>query len=68
MFIHLAVLFEQFLSILCTYYSSSIRMVVCVVHIVVHYYFDICTLLENANISTENNYYKPEENEQCKNF
>lgn len=44
-------------------------MVVYIAHIAVHYYFDICTLLENIwDIGTENNYYKPEDNEQCENF
>lgn len=38
-------------------------MVACIVHIAVHYYFDVCTLLEIIwDIGTENNLYKPEEN------
>lgn len=42
---------------------------VCIVRIAVHYYFDICTLLENIwDRGIENNYYKPEENEQCENL
>lgn len=68
-FVWLAVLFQQFLSILYIYYSSNIRIVVCIVRIAVHYYFDICTLLENIwDRGIENNYYKPEENEQCENL
>lgn len=41
-------------------------MVMSIVHIAMHYYIDICILLENVwDINTENSNYKPEENGQC---
>lgn len=41
-------------------------MVMCIVHIAMHYYIDVCILLENVwDIDTENSNYKPEENGQC---
>ena len=41
-------------------------MVMCIVYIAMHYYIDVCVLLENIwDIDTENNNYKPEENGQC---
>lgn len=37
----------------------------CVVHIAMHYYIDVCILLQNIwDTDTENHNYKPEENDQ----